>query len=62
MFQIEHRRAGSAVGRQIIQAAGLAAALASARVMAARLGADQMTVTDASGGFIGVFRADVVYA
>jgi hypothetical protein len=60
MFQIEHRRAGSAVGRQLIRAAGLAAALANARSMAARLGADQVTVTDEHGGFIGVFQADAI--
>jgi hypothetical protein len=60
MFQIEHRRAGSAIGRQFIRATGLADALANARLMAARLGADHMTVTDANGGFIGVFQTDAV--
>ena len=60
MFQIEHRKAGSTVGRQFIRAEGLADALANARQMAARLGADQLTVTDGDGAFIGVFRAGTV--
>jgi hypothetical protein len=60
MFQIEHHRAGSAVGRQYIRAAALAEALAGAKQMAARLGADQMTVLDANGEFIGVFQTGAV--
>jgi len=57
MFQIEHRRADSAIGRQVIRAERLVIALAAARQMAIRLGADHMTVTDARGDLIGVFRA-----
>jgi hypothetical protein len=60
MFQIEHRRAGSAIARQFIRAPRLADALANARLIAASLGADQMTVTDANGGFIGVFQAGAI--
>lgn len=57
MFEIEHRRGERPIGRQIIYSKFLVEALASARRMAARLGADHMTVSDDQGDLLGVFQA-----
>ena len=58
MFDIEHRRGDWAVGRQILRSNTLTEALAIACRMAARLGADHMTITDDRGDLIGVFQSD----
>ena len=57
MFDIEHRKGAVAIGHQIIRSKMLTEALASARRMAAKLGADHMTITDDRGDLVGVFQA-----
>ena len=57
MFDIEHRKGDRPVGRQIIYSNFLIEALASAKRVATRLGADHMTVSDDHGELLGVFQA-----
>jgi len=57
MFRIERRRGETAVARQTVRSKRLTDALASARQVGARLGADHMTVSDDQKGFVGVFRS-----
>jgi hypothetical protein len=57
MFAIEHRKGDKALGQQLIYSRVFTDALASACRMAARLGADHMTISDPRGNLIGVFQA-----